>query len=242
MYKSLGITLLLILMLSACSNEEPAIVKVDTPVDKTSEEPELVEEITDDEEIDEFIEFPLEDEVVRVNLNQVPILKAYLQAASDREPVIEDMEIQRLLTQEGNNIYLLKFSCQNNQCSYLLLDQNTENSGFLVSDLATFENAIPSPDGSMLLLRFNRETSEEEQPLSDVVIIDLKNLESLPLSNEEGITNLLDFQWPILSADWIDDETISISVPDTIHQATDQEDGEDTASTNNVLFQVIKKD
>ncbi|WP_345824074.1 hypothetical protein [Ornithinibacillus xuwenensis] len=240
MQKLLGFLLLLLLGITGCSNDQPAIVKVDTPPDKVSEEPELVEEVSEDEEeVDEFIEFPLEDEVVRVNLNRVPILQAYLQAASNRQNVIETMKIERITSNDETNMYLLAFSCKNLQCSYLLLDETVENSGFLVADLASFETSSLSPDQTKLLLKFNRQ-STLKLPVSDIVVIDLKNWEELSLQNTDEINDILDFQWPILGADWVNDETISISIPDILQLTTEQLEYWElhNNATNDILFQI----
>jgi hypothetical protein len=214
MKKALGF-LFLFLILSACSKSEPAIVKVDPPSEVVTKEPELVEEVSDNEEVDEYIEFKLDDEVLRLNLKQIPILNAYLHAARDRQAIIEKMDIHRIIDKEENDIYLLEFSCQDNECSYLLLNQNIQNAGFLVADFATFENFILSPEESKLLLKFNRE-SNQDYPLSNIVVIDLEKWEILGLKNNTITNNLFDYNWPIFSANWVDEETIAIAVPDTL--------------------------
>ncbi|WP_047982177.1 hypothetical protein [Ornithinibacillus contaminans] len=235
MKKILGF-LFLFVMISGCSNNQPAIVKVDTPPEEASSEPELIEEVSDDEEIDEFIEFPLKDEVIRVNLSQVPILQAYLQASPNWQPIIEQMKIERLSNNTTNDIYLLEFSCYQEQCSYLLLDQSSDNSGFLIANLAQLKDAIFSPDETKLLVTFDRESTTTELPLSDAVVIDLDNWQELSLSHDVDGYNLLDYQRSFVSADWVDDETITISFPDTVKLITDDDEGN---ATNSVLFHIV---
>ncbi|WP_052345783.1 hypothetical protein [Paucisalibacillus sp. EB02] len=238
MRKSFGVLFFIVCFLVACSNSEPAIVKVNTPPEEVAKEPELIEELTDNEEVDEFIEFKLADEVLRVNLKQIPILSAYLHAAKDRQAVIEKMDIQQIVNKEENNIYLLEFSCLDGQCSYLLLDESSENTGLLVADLALFDHVVLSPEETKLFLKFNREPTHE-LPLSNVVVIDLENWEVLPLENEAIVNNLFDYHWPILSVNWIDEGTLSISIPDTLD--TTKEHPEDSNSkVNEVIFTVGK--
>lgn len=230
--------ILILFFLVSCSNSEPAIVKVNTPPEEVTDEPELIEELVNDEEVDEFIEFKLNDEILRVNLKQIPILSAYLHAAEDRQSIIEQMGIQQMVNKEENSIYLLEFACLEDQCSYLLLDESSENTGLLVADLANFEQATVSPEQSKLLLKFTRE-SNYEYPLSNAVVVDLENWEVLPLENETITNNLFDFQWPILSVNWIDDETISISIPETLE--TNKEHPDNTNDkVNEVIFKVGK--
>ncbi|MFS0672262.1 hypothetical protein [Ornithinibacillus sp. 179-J 7C1 HS] len=236
MKKLLGILLFFLVMGVGCSNNEPAIVKVDINPDEANEEPELIEEIIEDEIVDEFIEFTVDDEVIRVNLKQIPILKAYLQGVEEPKTVIEKMKIEKLFNKDNNEIYLLQFSCQQDQCSYLLLDQSSDNTGHLVADLASFEDFIISPEESKMLLKFNR-PSNQEYPLSNIVVIDLVDWSVLTLENEEIINNLFDYNWPILNASWVDDETIAISVPDSIPINSEQvEDGNE--ELNEVLFHI----
>lgn len=241
MRKTLIVPLIGLIFLTACSHSQPAIVKVNTPPDNATEEPELIEEITDNEKIDEFIEFPLDDEVVRVNLKQIPILYAYLQATTNPKSVIEKMKIDRLYSKENNDIYLLEFSCTDMGCSYLLLDESADNTGFLLADLASYEKAVISPDESKLLVKFNR-YPEMKPPLSDVVVVDLINWQSLTLKNEENDHAILDFNWPIISVSWIDNETVSISVPETIPQANEVEgNNANKGKVTTVQFHVTNK-
>ncbi|GGA87694.1 hypothetical protein [Ornithinibacillus halotolerans] len=235
MKKLLGIILFLIL-LAACSNSEPVIVKVDRQPNEEQSEPELVEEIRD-EEVDEFIEFSLEDELLRVNLKQIPILDAFLQGSENRQEIIEEMNLERILNREDNDVYLLEFSCNNDQCSYLLLSQNTDNTGHLVADLATFANFSISPDESKLLLRFTR-NSKEQYPLSNIIVIDIDKWTILTLHNETITNNIFDFNWPIISASWIDEETITISVPDGIHFESNNQETDNVNEVQEIQFYV----
>lgn len=231
----LGITILL--LLSACANSEPAIVKEETMPEPDSE-PELVEEEIDDaEQVDEFIEFPLQDEQITVNLEMVPILSEYLSAIPDRKKEIEEMTIDRLHAKD-ESIYLLEFSCHNELCSYLLFSQEKEKQAYLLADLAKTSNIITSPDNTKLLFQFNREGS---LPLSlaNIVVIDIENWKTVSLSNYTNEANILDYTWPLLQAEWIDNETISVEKPSVI-EPTDELIDEwlktEEASTTNIIM------
>ncbi|WP_090869448.1 hypothetical protein [Oceanobacillus limi] len=209
------ISLFTFVLLSSCSSDEPVLVKKKTTLPHSQENPELIEQKNEDEEVNEFIEFTLDDEVVMLNLNLVPILNQYLHAVSDRNKKIEEMNIQRIHQKVTNSIYLLEFSCHNSLCSYLLFDQNKDNTGHLVADLANLIHAKLSPDHSKLLLQFNRE-SNLPLPVTHLVVLNLEEWQPVKLENEHTDTQLLHYKWPILGLDWVNNETISVVIPDII--------------------------
>lgn len=232
----LAITIILML-LSACANNEPAIVKEET-VPEPDSEPELVEEEHgDDEQVDEFIEFPLDDEQIIVNLEMVPILSEYLSAVTDRKKEIEKMTIDRVHSKD-ESIYLLEFSCQNESCSYLLFSQEEEKQAYLLADLAKSTNITVSPDNTKLLFQFNREGSLP-LPLSNIVVIDITNWETVSLSNNTNDANILNYSWPLLNADWVDNEIIAVEKPSVIeptNELIDEWQKTEKPSTTNIIM------
>lgn len=215
MYKLKKLLLLigLLVVLSSCVNDEPAITKIEDAKISPSEEPELIEEVNE-ETVDEYIEFVLEDEVVRINLSLVPILKQYLSAENEREKMVESMHLERIHQQEDNSIYLLRFSCMKELCSYLLLDQSKDNSGHLLTDFAILKDIKESPEQKKLLFHFNRITSDAPLPISRIVTIDLDTWEPLSPINETDHSINNDYNWPIFAAEWIDETRISVTLPD----------------------------
>lgn len=234
MKNALGSILFLLFILSACSTDEPTILKVDTS--SKENDPELIEVVTEDEVTDEYIEFTINDEIVRVNLKNIPILKTYLQGVEQPITEINNMEIQKLFEQENNEIYLLSFSCQLDKCSHILLDQNNEHEGILVADLAILDGYNLSPEQSKLLLIFKR-TLAQESSLSNIVIIDMNKWTFLSLHNEDIVHNMFDFNWPILSASWIDEDNVSISVPDSLLNYFDETENSND-KINDIKFHV----
>lgn len=210
----LFIVFVLLLFMTACK-DEPVLVKEDSQPENPNKKPEIVEQQQDgeEEEIDEFIEFTLPDEKVMINLKMVPILDEYLHAAKDPQQVIERMNIERISI-TNDNLYLLKFSCQNNLCSYMVLDQTKDNQAYLIADLAKIKQMEVSPEETKIFFHFDRNI-ESPVPPSDIVVIDLEKWEPLTLENQRDDKKLLDYNWPIITADWKDDQTISVTVPDT---------------------------
>lgn len=202
-----------LILMTACE-EDPVIMKSDTPPEDPDQEPEIVEQENDDEEeVEEFIEFVLPGEEVMINLKLVPILDSYLQNAQNREEAIKQMTLFPI-NEADNNIYLLEFSCQEALCSYLLLDQTEENRATLIADLAKLAERTMSPDNTKKLFHFNRGQSSQP-PLSDIVVIDLEEWEAITLYNQtEDEEDMLDYTWPLLTAEWNQDNSISAIVPD----------------------------
>ncbi|WP_163970826.1 hypothetical protein [Oceanobacillus halotolerans] len=199
-----------LLLLVACSSNEPLIMKKDQPTSANGEkEPELVEEEIEENETEEFIEFSLPDEQVLINLKMVPIIAQYLEGVDDRQKTIKKMQIEKINASE--DLYLLEFSCHNDLCSYLVLNQSEDNRAYLVADLAQKAEMKLSPDNNKLLFLFSR-TGTLPIPATDIVVVDVVNWELLPLVNQTE-TNILSYQWPILVAEWIDNDTISIERP-----------------------------
>lgn len=144
----------------------------------------------------------------------VPILSEYLKGVSNRKQAINKMHLQRI-SAESHAIYLLEFSCVKDSCSYLLFYPTNEKLAYLVADIVKFNDFIFSPDESKVVLHFNRFHSIESN-LDTVVAVDLESWKLLSLNNETGNDTILNYRWPFLSIEWLDNENITIATPDII--------------------------
>lgn len=207
----------LLLVAVSCSNNEPIIEKKEA-APAPDNEPELVEE-TEKETVKEFIDFPLPDEQIRIKLDMVPILREYLQSAKNMQKEIENMKLTPIYVDQ-DTLYLLEFSCQMDLCSYLLLDQSKGNQAFLMADLAKFVKTEQSPDYSKIFMQFDRKTASS-LPLSNLAVIDLENWQPVTLENTMNDSIMLDYTWPILEAEWADNQTVSISIPNIMEAEKD---------------------
>lgn len=201
----------LLLLLTACS-EEPVIVKKEPSPKNADKEPEIVEQQSSEEDkTDKFIEFALPEQQVMINLEMIPILNVFLQTAVNKDKAISEMDLTRI-SADNKTLYLLEFSCYNKLCSYLLLDQSQKNQAYLVADMAQSMQIQLSPDNSKILLHFNRKRSLPV-PLSDIVVIDLVTWQPIVLNSVTTEEKLLDFNWPLISSYWIDNNTIEVFKP-----------------------------
>ncbi|WP_249869948.1 hypothetical protein [Oceanobacillus saliphilus] len=204
----------LFLIIAGCSTSSSNVIeKVDTVPIETEKEPALIEQ-HEEEEMEQYIEFFLDDEQVLVNLQMVPILKEYLSGSKHRQSAINDMKLDRLPL-EDHQIYLLEFSCFHDSCSYLLFNQSGNNAAYLIADLAKSKNILISPDQSKVAIQFSR-NGKQNLELDNIVVIDLIEWKVLSLNNETSEDNFLNYTWPYVGVQWMDDETLTVSVPDII--------------------------
>src|SRR5690625_33580 len=203
------ILIFLILFTVACQSNEPVIVKQEQTTSSTISDPELIESEVE-QEADQYIEFSLPYEQVVINLKMVPILNEFLHFIDDKEKAVEKMNLLPIHLGEST-IYLLEFSCQQNQCSYLVLDQSKDNPTYLIADLAKYAYTSISPDKTMMFIKFNRKTSLS-LPVTDLVIIDLEHWNILPLKSQSG-KEFLNYKWPINTVTWINETTLLAHIP-----------------------------
>lgn len=196
-----------ILLCIGCSNNEPVMTKLENQQSEPTENPELVEENGEENETNEFIDFFLPEERVSINLKMVPILEQYLYAVQDRERAVNNMNLFPIHT-ENNTLYLLEFSCKNESCSYILIDQSKDNPAYLVADLANFIQFEFSPNMEKIFFKFNRKT-DFPISLTHIIIIDLNTWTKL----QPHPASSLNFSRPILDVSWVDDENISLVLP-----------------------------
>ncbi|MFC4024274.1 hypothetical protein ACFOUV_10765 [Oceanobacillus longus] len=203
-----------LLLITGCSNSSSKVIeKLDTNLNEPNQQPTLFEQ-RKEEKVEQFIEFPLEDEQVLINLEMVPILREYLNGVKSRTDSISEMKLEKLPL-DNHQIYLLEFSCFHDACSYLIFNQTGENPAYLVADLAKSTNLLISPDQSKVALQFSRLNGQNMQ-LNNLVVIDLTNWQVLSLENETSDANILNYTWPYVTVEWIDEQKLTISTPDVL--------------------------
>jgi hypothetical protein len=205
-----------LVLLTACSQEEkPVIKKINAPSGDSEKNPVLVEKQSEKEDEKEtLLEFSLPEEQIIVNLDRVPILEEYLAGIPNPKAEIQQMKLDRVVMKNKDSIYLLQFSCHNGLCSHLLFDQSKEDSAFLLADLAALNDIIVSPDETKIALHFSRQLGEKGTPTLDkLIVMDLENWVIAPLETETTEISL-DYQFPIIHANWTDNQSLTIDIPD----------------------------
>ncbi|MDL4842174.1 hypothetical protein [Aquibacillus rhizosphaerae] len=216
--KWIGSFVLIIFFLVACSEESPTITKIDSSENNINQKPALIEnelEENNDEEKELLLEFKLPNEIVTINLERVGILKNYLDGVENSQIEINNMNLLPLEI-PNETLYLLEFSCQNNTCSYLLLDQgNDDGRSLLIADLAKYQQLIPSPDNDKLLFVFSRNSDLADYEKNRTIIIDMNEFISIHITNPND-KRFFEYQWPFEHITWKDNTTVTITIPEVL--------------------------
>jgi len=224
-----------LLLLASCTagdhsdrfTEVEDVIEAATAVEENDSSAEVKEEVV------EFIEFDVDGNDVVLDVHKIPILYEFLNGQKDQQLDVSDMELERIPL-EHENIYTLSFSCVNERCSHLLLHQDQNKQTFLVADMAQYVNSHISPDETKIALHFNRSLGADTVTLSNLIIMDVKNWEVQPITNEETEISLLNYRWPFVAIEWLDNESIAISIPDLIEPNKDSFEEWSSSETNSV--------
>lgn len=192
--------ILLFIILVGCEENEPAITKIEEPPaeESTIEE---VPEVTFTEE-DKILEFLINDSVISIDANKIGILNAYLNTVKNTSIAIENMELNQISLNDQNEIYVLEFSCFENKCSYLLLNQEVNHESYLLDDLTKLNSFIVSPDGVYTL--FTLQNSKETY----FKIFNNQTWSTVPFTQ----SFFLQPSTIISSSKWLDNETAQLNV------------------------------
>lgn len=204
--------LLLFIFLTSCSKEPPIIIQEET--DTTNESSiDIVEEYAAEEQF-QFLEFTLSDHLISLNINKIPILNNFLINHNNKDQAIQEMQLIQILKDKFDSIFLLSFACQDSACSYVLINTETEYSQ-LLADQAKIIKINPSPEESYLLIQFERQLLNKDWLTNKLVIFDLEKWEEVILTlDDNNMTSLHSFRWPILNVEWISDDELKITLPD----------------------------
>ncbi|WP_017471724.1 hypothetical protein [Amphibacillus jilinensis] len=216
-------------LLLACSDNPPVIVQEEidsSPNEGVAfvEEEQGKDPEDPDSERQQFIEFTLTDRQISLHIDQIPILSNYLAQHTNRNQAIENMQLTQIDEDEFDSLFLLSFACENNSCSYLLLDTETEQSK-LLADQAEITRIDPSADHSKLLIKFERQATEQAWNSNKVMLFDLDNWNEYTFDVDDSEAFIFNaFRSPILTVEWVDDSAFKVQIPDvsepTIEQLT----------------------
>ncbi|WP_130859791.1 hypothetical protein [Gracilibacillus phocaeensis] len=190
------IWIFLLLMLCACDNDQEDLMitkETDAMSNETVEQPpEQAEPIEEQHEI----EFALDDEVIVLNTNNITILKSFLATTNDREQAVANMKLEKLMLEK---LYLLSFNCQDEKCSFLLLDRKEPNRSLLLDDMVKLKEIIPSPEETQLFILFEHKNKDVWK------VFQLEDWEMAPFQAEAELEDLR-----VIEANWQDEQNIHI--------------------------------
>ncbi|WP_407268186.1 hypothetical protein [Radiobacillus sp. PE A8.2] len=214
--------LILLLLLISCSQQQ--VEQSNEENAQSEKQPSLTIEDTDEviENEELYIEISQNNEKVKLNLTNIPILNNYLKASPDTQKAINSISVSPIEATELISLYLLEFSCSNSRCSYILLDQSDESRSYLLADLAELDtiSASPSQDKLMFVFKRMKQTKVETAIFNKLVIMDIVNWKTLPFTSTLP-NSLTKYTSPILTTYWKDDQSILVTVPDVIEPNVD---------------------
>ncbi|MRG85616.1 hypothetical protein [Salinibacillus xinjiangensis] len=225
--------LLILLILIGCS-EEKATEVVDVPVIGEEEEEEQVE-------LPQTISIPIvsTNDSLTISLSNIPLLAYYLgNADSNVEELTKNFKATHLIDLENSSLYVMGYACQNNDCSYLFIQKGEEERIIPVADIASFVSFQMSPDQEKILLHFAR-TKTDETKKNHISVIDLENMEILPLKNEELTVDILNYHYVIESMEWVDEDKVQVQLATNPKETEIQlEESENQSQQNTFVFEL----
>lgn len=208
--------LLMLILLSSCSKQQPIIIQEEVESDNDELSIDLVEEGHDNEEEEplQFLELTINDQLITLSIDQIPILSNYLAQHANRNQAIQDMKLIKILPDDYDSLFLLSFACEDQSCSYLFLNTELLQSQ-LLADQANLVKVEPSPDLSKVLFIFERNLADKPWNLSKLIVYDIENWDEVTLTEDQTEKiSLHAFRWPIFNAEWVNDDEIKLSLPD----------------------------
>ncbi|SER98162.1 hypothetical protein SAMN04487944_11468 [Gracilibacillus ureilyticus] len=156
------ITILLLLFITGCTNADsednltlPEEITGSNEVIANSIKSVPIEE--ESVRIDTTIDFFVDNKIITIDTEKIPILENFLSTFADREDGISTMALETLHLE---NLYLLTFNCNIDNCSYMLIDHSATDQSRLLDDFVTLKSFLPSPSGDKLLFIFGKKEAD----------------------------------------------------------------------------------
>ncbi|KAB8138587.1 hypothetical protein F9U64_02935 [Gracilibacillus oryzae] len=198
-----GLTILLLIFFVGCSNKDITANITDDTEEETND---IIATTTDNTPVkkeplpdDKTIDLSVDNEIIEIDTEEIPILSYFLSTFENKQIGINTMTLEEL---EIENLYLLSFNCNINNCSYLLLDQNNPKRSMLLNDFVHLKSIVPSPSEEDFLIIFEHRHSDE------MVIF---NLDKWRKKNFEQ--NLKEFgEIRLSNPEWINQNEFSVDI------------------------------
>jgi hypothetical protein len=167
-------------------------------------------------ELPEEVTFQAEEETYSIKLGSIPMLAYYIASTEDTEATISKFKGTTISSTDSSKILLMSYACQKDErnCSYLLIKKHSEGESIIpITDIANYADATFTENGNHLLLQFNRKGIADVLT-SHIVVINLEDMEIVPLKNDELEVDVLNYHYPIYNMTWIDNDELEIEIPD----------------------------
>jgi hypothetical protein len=167
-------------------------------------------------ELPEEVSFQAEEETYSIKLGSIPMLAYYIASTEDTEATISKFKGTTISSTESSKLLLMSYACQRDErnCSYLLIKKHSEGETIIpITDIAHYQESAFTENGNHLLLQFNRKGIADVLT-SHIVVVNLEEMEIVPLKNDDLEVDVLNYHFPIFTVDWIDNNELEIEIPD----------------------------
>lgn len=195
---ALGVLFLVFLVLQPSPGSSTTTVR-ESPLQETSEQLVIAEE---------------NRETIVISVQDLPVLRNYLDGQEDRLTEIERMHYVILDSSRLEKYVLIQYGCGNKQCSTLLVKIYGSNLSSISLADGIYQDYRISPDQSKALLRYGYHESAEVIRHT-VIVLNLDSMESIPFHTDAATNEYRDTPtWPIEDMDWIDDDKFTLEIAD----------------------------
>lgn len=235
----------LLVILSACattSNETPPLTK---PAEAADHRDSTIKSkvVPKTKEISLFTENGEEHIFL---LKDLPLIDKYLQHAGDATLEIARMKLSSFdRIDETSSFFVLQYGCSKDLCSHLFIKKEEKDvQSKLISDFATLKEVKWSTEQQFLSFHFT-EPEGDSFTRDTLYVIDVRDLDKMQLITPEENQVSLTHEWPILSTDWVNNDTIAVTIPDVSESSTEAimswfEQSQDTRVVKTISF-ILKK-
>lgn len=200
-----------VLSVSLTGCEEQPTKAILAPTDALSTEAEAKEVVT----------IPFDTKQVTIPVDSIPALREYLAQYNpqERQEEINRIVIQDFPSKSAGAFADIGYSCGTKLCSHVLVQikDGNEIKALPLREGSIFQEAYFSPDESKLAILFGRNEGTEFVR-NIVVFVDATKLEEIKIVDpSDPVRQLISddsFIWPIRDLKWLDNETLTLTVPD----------------------------
>ncbi len=151
--------------------------------------------------IDPNIHFLIEDEVVTINTENIPILYSLLSTSQNIHLTKNKMSLQKV---EPLDTYLLSFNCQKS-CSYMIINMTKDMESMLLADYVKFKKYYVSPNRDKVLFVFHQKGYDK------TIVFDLNEWKQIKYTTLQEVTDPLNIQ----DIQWLDNKSYELSLSTT---------------------------
>lgn len=151
---------------------------------------------------------------LKIPINKIPEIKHYLEGVQDKEIEISRMRGIFLKKEKTESFILLEYGCGTKMCDSVLIRKKGKEITTIKLFFGIFQDYVFSPNEDNILLVYG----VNEGPINRnfIKVVNLSEMIFIESQSKELMNEFMgEPNWPILEYKWIDNDSISIKIPDT---------------------------